>query len=189
MFCPACRNELPPDARFCGFCGFRLRPILSKGVKASEQLKKVLTLSAEEAAETMPAFGAGGDGGEGQAADAGPAGQTRRASKRFPLRVDVTYNSEHNFYTGFLRNIGSGGLFVATHTPGRLGEEVTVSFTLPGMSEACEVLCEVRWLREYDPHAVEAVPGMGLRFVEVDQEAEAAIELFIRHREPIFFEE
>ena len=113
----------------------------------------------------------------------------RRAAKRFPLKIEVSYGSEHNFYTGFVENMSSGGLFVATHDPVSIGELYELTFTVPGLRRSCTATCEVRWVREYNPLDPDTVPGMGLRFRQLDSDARAAIELFIRHRDPIFFDD
>lgn len=113
----------------------------------------------------------------------------RRAARRFPLKVEVSYGSEHNFYTGFMENMSSGGLFVATHDPVSIGELYELTFTVPGLRRSCTATCEVRWVREYDSLDPDSVPGMGLRFKQLDPDARAAIELFIRHRDPIFFDD
>jgi uncharacterized protein (TIGR02266 family) len=121
--------------------------------------------------------------------DTSPSRREQRAARRFPLKVEVNYTSEHNFYTGFMENVSSGGLFVATHEPVTIGDSIEVTFTVPGLNHTCTSVCEVRWIREYNPDAIDTVPGMGLKFTKLDPEARTAIELFIRHREPIFFDD
>ena len=111
-----------------------------------------------------------------------------REDRRFPARVEVGYATEHNFYTGFMENLGSGGLFVATNDCSAIDELVELTFTVPGLSRSITAVCQVQWLREAHPDHPEMVAGMGLRFVKLDPEARAAVELFIKHREPIFFE-
>jgi uncharacterized protein (TIGR02266 family) len=112
-----------------------------------------------------------------------------RRFRRFPLKIEVGYTSDHNFYTGFLQNVSSGGLFVATHTPAKIGELLELSFTVPGLGRTCTVVCRVRWVREFDPLQPEMVPGMGLQFSQLDADTRAAIDLFIAHREPIFYDD
>ena len=119
------------------------------------------------------------------------AGETdeQRRGRRFPIKVEVNYVSEHNFYTGFLENLSSGGLFVATHEPASIGERIELNFSVPGLQAGCTAMCEVRWTRDYNALSPDTIPGMGLRFVDLDGPARAAVELFIRHREPIFFDD
>jgi uncharacterized protein (TIGR02266 family) len=112
-----------------------------------------------------------------------------RRCPRFPLKVEVSYTSDHNFFTGFIQNIGEGGLFVATHMPGRIGEVLEVSFSVPGLQRVCTAICRVRWIREYNPSSPDSVPGMGLQFAQLDSDVRAAIDLFIGHREPIFYDD
>jgi uncharacterized protein (TIGR02266 family) len=121
--------------------------------------------------------------------DTSPSRRDQRDARRFPLKVEVNYTSEHNFYAGFMENMSSGGLFVATHEPASIGDSVEVTFTVPGLNHTCTSVCEVRWLREYNPDAPDTIPGMGLKFTRLDPEARAAVELFVRHREPIFFDD
>ncbi|MBK8482571.1 MAG: TIGR02266 family protein [Proteobacteria bacterium] len=114
-----------------------------------------------------------------------------RRYPRFPLRVEITYASEHNFFSGMLQNVGGGGLFIATRDLLPLGARVDVEFSIPGRQATCLASCEVAWLR--DPGAVHAgaggSAGMGLRFVELDSGVGEAVQRFIQHREPIFFED
>ncbi|HLK89926.1 MAG TPA: PilZ domain-containing protein [Polyangia bacterium] len=63
------------------------------------------------------------------------------------------------------RNVCAGGLFVATPRLLPLGDWVVVSFTMPGATEAVEILGEVRWSRPYQD-LVDVPGGLGLRFVE-----------------------
>ncbi len=54
-----------------------------------------------------------------------------RAAERFDLEVTVDLESDHNFYTGLTQNISSGGVFIATHHLRRIGDRITLKFTLP----------------------------------------------------------
>ncbi len=117
-----------------------------------------------------------------------PVDHEARVCRRFPLKVEVGYATEHNFYTGFTENLSSGGLFVATHLPSQLGEVLALTFTVPGLAQTVTAVCRVQWVREFRDDAPDMVPGMGLRFVQLDAEARAAIELFLKHRAPIFFD-
>ena len=165
---------MPEDAEFCGFCGLRAEPL---SPAAHEKLTGELeALNKDEPAAPPPPPPADGPPG-------------RRQTPRFPLKVEVDYTSEHNFYTGFLENLSSGGLFIATHQQIEIGQQLEVTFTVPGLAQATTALCEVRWLREENPNTPDIAPGVGCRFVELAADAQAAIELFIRHRDPLFFDE
>ena len=58
-----------------------------------------------------------------------------RAAERFDLEVKVDLESDHNFYTGLTQNISSGGLFIATNALRKIGDRITLKFSLPGTTE------------------------------------------------------
>ena len=74
--------------------------------------------------------------------------QNVRAAERFDLEVKVDLESDHNFYTGLTQNISSGGVFIATHHIRKIGDRITLKFSLPGSAEPLAVETEVRWIRE-----------------------------------------
>lgn len=111
-----------------------------------------------------------------------------RASPRVDVESEITLVSEDNFYQGFSENISEGGLFVVTYQPHRVGDVITVRFTLPGVERTLEARAEVRWVREGAPDR-DVAPGLGVRFVELADDDRACIERFVRHREPMFYEE
>ena len=101
-----------------------------------------------------------------------------------PQKIEVNLESESNFYTGFLDNISSGGIFVATHVPEQEGTEVPITFTLPNFSKPIIAKAKVCWSREYNPIYPETNPGMGMQFMDLTPEIASAINDFmatIRH--------
>ncbi len=114
--------------------------------------------------------------------------EDRRQHARFPLEIEVTFASEHNFFTGFAENISEGGLFIATHQLKEVGARFNVKFSLAGVEEPFDILCEVRWIRPYH-EGLDVPAGMGVRFVELDESTAAAVTAFIRTREPIFYDD
>ncbi|HJZ86885.1 MAG TPA: TIGR02266 family protein [Polyangia bacterium] len=109
-----------------------------------------------------------------------------RASRRVDLVVDVNLESEHNFYTGFSRNLSSGGLFVQTPLLRAVGSVLRVRFTLPGHEDAIESDAVVRWVREVAE--VERC-GMGMQFDKLPARAHAAIDQFIEQRDSLFYDD
>ena len=113
-----------------------------------------------------------------------------RASERFDLEVKVDLESDHNFYTGLTQNISSGGLFIATSTIRRIGDRITLQFTLPGTPEPVSVDTEVRWIRENTAlHRVDGATGMGVRFVNLSPAASAAIQKFLESRDSLYYDD
>lgn len=148
---------------------------------------------AEEARRAAEARAAGKRASEA-AASAGqrpapaipPPPPNRRVYPRYRVELDVTLHSEHNFFTGFTENLSQGGLFIATHEYLPIGTELDLTFRLPNSREI-RTRGRVRWIREYNPENVGAVPGMGVKFLELRPDDLALVSAFFREREPMFF--
>lgn len=112
----------------------------------------------------------------------------RRLQPRYGVELDVHFGSEHNFYAGFVENMSVGGLFIATHQLRPLGELFEFSIFLPGTNKPIRGKGEVRWVREYNEGS-DTQPGMGIRFYELEGDAEQVIKGFIKRREPMFFDD
>ena len=116
------------------------------------------------------------------------AADTRRHYPRHDVELEVTMESETNFYMGLTENLSEGGLFIATHVLKPLGTQVEVSFKLPDMAEPIKVTGTVRWLREYSPTS-DTSPGMGVRFEHIGAEHTEQIRRFLAARDPLFHDE
>ena len=113
-----------------------------------------------------------------------------RAAERFDLEVTVDLESDHNFYTGLTQNISSGGVFIATHHLRKIGDRITLKFTLPGSAKQLAVETEVRWIRENSALLrAENGTGMGVRFINLSAEASAAINAFIQSRDSLYYDD
>ena len=117
--------------------------------------------------------------------------QNVRAAERFDLEVKVDLESDHNFYTGLTQNISSGGLFIATHHLRRIGDRITLKFTLPGSEKTLDVETEVRWIRENTAllRTADGGTGMGVRFINLSPETSAAINAFVQARESLYYDD
>lgn len=106
-----------------------------------------------------------------------------RTTPRFEYKVEVTFESDHRFYSGLTNDVGGGGLFIATSVLRPIGECIRVRFTLPGSSVLQDAITEVRWVR--GPDSSEGEPGMGLQFVQLSPKTKQAIKEFLRERKSI----
>ncbi len=111
----------------------------------------------------------------------------RRSYPRVDSEIEIDFESDHTFFSGFSENLSDGGLFVATYNKRSLGDRLHVRFTLPGVERPIEATVEVRWLRDYDAQS-EQSPGFGAAFVVLDDEDRNTIHHFLRLRAPIFFD-
>lgn len=111
-----------------------------------------------------------------------------RTAPRHACDVDIGFQSDTNFYTGFSEDISEGGLFVSTYDFKPIGTEIDVNFTLPsGYTVIAKGV--VRWVRELNPLNPDQLPGMGLQFVNLGPEEKQAIQTFLDQRSPMFYEE
>ena len=107
-----------------------------------------------------------------------------RRSGRVDLELPVDLRSAEESIAASTKNIGRGGVFVATDRPGRVGERLALTFTLPGSTDPISVQSEVRWTREgTSSEQGERAAGMGLRFVQPPIFATALIEEFLQQHE------
>ncbi|RMF43070.1 MAG: TIGR02266 family protein [Deltaproteobacteria bacterium] len=119
-----------------------------------------------------------------QGHDDKPIQADKRCNLRAPILVrKVRVEENRRVFFGYAKNLSRGGLFLATVNPLEPGSRVTVELTLPPFGTrtlTCD--CEVVWKRPYQarsPHE----PGMGLRFVDLDDEDAAAIDAWVRQQD------
>ena len=101
------------------------------------------------------------------------------------LQIDVSTESEHNFYTGVTRNIANGGVFVRTSALRHIGDRVRILLNLPGLAVPVELDTIVAWVRDVGDMLEH---GMGLRIVEPTTELRDAIQHFIKQRDTLLYE-
>jgi uncharacterized protein (TIGR02266 family) len=109
-----------------------------------------------------------------------------RAHPRVPLSVEVTLESDHNFYTGITDNISEGGIFVATHHLPAMGSEVSFELVLDGAS--FHVTGTVCWVRTHVMASADAPEGVGIRWSHLDDATLKAIKRFTRSRDTLFYD-
>ncbi len=110
----------------------------------------------------------------------------RRTHQRATLETDVSLYSDTNFWSGYTEDVSEGGLFVAAWQLLPLGTSVEIEVELP-TGYRIKTPGEVRWHREGNQDG--AKPGMGLRFLELAEADLRAIQTFIKHRAPLFWDE
>ena len=84
---------------------------------------------------------------------------------RTPLEVPVQLRIREVSHGGVTKNVGGGGLFVATVRPFDVGDHVTVSLTIPEDPEPVEAVAEVRWVRPFE-ELDDRPAGLGLWLID-----------------------
>ncbi len=112
-----------------------------------------------------------------------------RARPRYPVAMRVTYRTATDFVVDYIRNLSSGGAFVASERPPPLGERVLLKLHPPGVRDPIEITGQVAWRRPGE--------GFGVKFTPESDYARTRIEQLVRSieiglesqaNEPIFEE-
>jgi len=109
--------------------------------------------------------------GKGVTAEVPVTGSDRRAAPRVLVDLEVDYALEDNYLFAYITDISATGIFVRTHAPEQPGTHLNLRFS-PGDSDPpIEVEGEVIWVNPFRPGAPDSIhPGMGIRFVGLDDE-------------------
>lgn len=109
-----------------------------------------------------------------------PNPEDLRSSVRAPLKLRVDYERMNSFFADYTKNISKGGTFIKTARPFEVGARCMFSFTLPALSEPLVLEGEVTWQRTPEQAAAQNEdPGMGIRFVFKDAEAQREFEALV----------
>jgi uncharacterized protein (TIGR02266 family) len=106
--------------------------------------------------------------------------RSARRSGRCDLQVPIQIGDNLEPQIALTENIGTGGLFIATSSPGRIGERVSLKFRLPNATGLISVDGEIRWVRTSAVIANHGALGMGVRFTKLPLAVAATIQEFLR---------
>lgn len=106
--------------------------------------------------------------------------KNQRRATRAPLIVEkIPCGDGRKTLFGYAKNISRGGLFIATVKPRDPGEEFMLELTLPSNPRhTIRCRCEVVWKRHFQRKDSNE-PGMGLRFIDLDDGDGARIEAWV----------
>ena len=100
----------------------------------------------------------------------GDGNDERRRSPRVLVDFEVDCASEDNYLFAYITDISATGIFVRTTTPEAPGTHLNLRFSSED-SGHLEVEGEVIWVNPYRPGKPDNLhPGMGIRFVGIDNE-------------------
>ena len=109
-----------------------------------------------------------------------PSEAERRRAPRVLVDLEVDYAMEENYLFAYIIDISATGIFVRTTNPEPPGTHLNLRFT-PDDSGPIECEGEVIWINPYRPGAPDNLhPGMGIRFVELDDEVRQRLLELIR---------
>src|SRR4051812_32509146 len=94
----------------------------------------------------------------------------RRRAPRVLVDLEVDYASEDNYLFAYITDISETGIFVRTTTPEAPGTNLNLRFRI---DDGPQIQAEgtVIWVNPFRPNNADNLhPGMGIRFVELDDE-------------------
>lgn len=98
------------------------------------------------------------------------ADSDRRAAPRVLVDFEVDYASEDNYLFAYITDISETGIFVRTVSPEAPGTNLNLRFRIDSGPQI-EVEGMVIWVNPYRPGSADNLhPGMGIRFVDIDDE-------------------
>ena len=94
----------------------------------------------------------------------------RRRSPRVLVDLEVDCESEDNYLFAYITDISATGIFVRTTTPEQPGTHLNLRLSSE-YAGLLELEGEVIWVNPYRPGTPDNLhPGMGIRFVNLDNE-------------------
>src|SRR5687767_6985317 len=101
-----------------------------------------------------------------------------RKADRLQHELLVAYRTVDGFITDWAVNISKGGIFINTRNPLAAGTTVRLIISLPDTAFPFDLSGKVIRVNEFD-NPSNQVPGMGIEFIDVDDEKRARIERFV----------
>ena len=104
--------------------------------------------------------------------------RTERRADRLQHELLVAYRTVDGFITDWAVNISRGGIFINTRKPLAVGSLVRLIVSLPDTAFPFDLSGRVARVNEFD-NPSNQVPGMGIEFVDVDEDKRERIERFV----------
>ena len=108
-------------------------------------------------------------------------GRDRRKYPRVFVDLEVDYRCEDTFLFAYITDISQMGIFIRTYDPAPVGTHLNLRFSPLGIDAPLELEGTVTWINPYRPGNRENLnPGMGVRFVNLNEENKDRITHLIR---------
>jgi uncharacterized protein (TIGR02266 family) len=106
----------------------------------------------------------------------------RRKNLRKQLLVlKVRGEDNKGVFFGYAKTISRGGMFISSVNPRKMSEEFEINFKLDDKGREIKCKAVVVWIREYDS-LVKQEPGMGIKFIDLDEATKDEIDAWIATR-------
>lgn len=106
----------------------------------------------------------------------------RRKNLRKQLLVlKIRGEDNRGVFFGYAKTISRGGMFISSVNPRKMAEEFEITFKLDDLGREIKCRAVVVWVREYDS-LVKQEPGMGIKFLDLDDATRDEIDEWISTR-------
>jgi len=110
-----------------------------------------------------------------------PINNDTRKHPRVPVNFTVEFRTNSKWHQAYTATLGGGGLFIRTINPPEMGTRIIVKFRVPEKGKTVEAHGTVVWSNEYNPESKKtSLPGMGVRFDNIEEEDSQEISVFIK---------
>jgi len=102
-----------------------------------------------------------------------------RTDMRIQKTLSLTYKDDQAFISAYTSNISTGGLFIKTEKPLRLGDQFLLRLQVPALQDPLKISCEVGWLRSATEASAKEPAGMGIKFIEMSKGDREALKQYL----------
>ncbi len=106
-------------------------------------------------------------------------GGERRKHQRVTAEVLIKYQSADQFFTDYMQNISSGGIFVPTDDPLPLDTRLLITFSLPDCEQPITTEGIVIRSIHADPDSGVDPSGMGIQFQALSEDNLRLIDVYV----------
>jgi hypothetical protein len=107
----------------------------------------------------------------------------RRRYLPSPLLVLRSASPAHGrVFFGYARNVSRSGLYISTVNPRQPGSRFHLEVPIPPLGRCVSCVCEVVWKRDFSP-ACPYDPGMGMKFIDLDEDIARIIDGWVIQQE------
>jgi uncharacterized protein (TIGR02266 family) len=106
----------------------------------------------------------------------------RKEHSPVSIRIRLKYPDLDTFIEKYAANISQGGMFIQSRAPQPVGTTLRFEVLLADGSRLLKGEGKVIWVREYDAGQPTKVHGMGVKFLELDDESQSVVSLVLAHK-------
>ena len=94
----------------------------------------------------------------------------RRTEERAGTKIRITFKKASDFFRAYIRNLGTGGLFIKTNQTVPVNTILNLEFNLPESDHLIQAKGKVIWTRTKEESDERKPPGLGIQFVQMGSE-------------------